>query len=105
MSQLVPWINSDDITRKYEQSVPRNSTLISTSILCMAGFWFAFSKTLAETLFLNVVINLFIMPSIIKFTISSNLKTKVVVPRGLQFHGDQENGKIIFNKPKEHFGP
>ena len=58
----------------------------------MAGFFFAFIETLAETLFLNIVTNLFVMPFIIKFTISSNLKTKVVVPQGLQFHGDQEKG-------------
>ena len=58
----------------------------------MAGFFFAFIETLAETLFLNIVTNLFVMPFIIKFTISSNLKTKVVVPQGLQFHGEQEKG-------------
>ena len=94
--QLIPWISGKDETQNFEQSVPRNSTLISTAILFMAGFWFAFCKTLAETLFLNTIVNIFIMPLIIKFTISSNLKTKIEIPKGLQFHENQMIGKIFY---------
>ena len=93
--QLVPWVSWKDETQSFEQSVPRNSTLISTAILIIAGFWFAFCKTLAETLFLNTIVNIFMMPLIIKFTISSNLKTKIEIPKGLHFHENQMNGKTF----------
>ena len=94
--QLVPWVSWKDETQNFEQSVPRNSTLISTAILFIAGFWFAFCKTLAETLFLNTIVNIFMMPLIIKFTISSNLKTKIEIPKGLHFHENQMIGKTSF---------
>jgi hypothetical protein len=94
--QLVPWVSWKDETQSFEQSVPRNSTLISTAILIIAGFWFAFCKTLAETLFLNTIVNIFMMPLIIKFTISSNLKTKIEIPKGLHFHENQMGGKTSF---------
>ena len=92
-SQLIPWISGKDETQNFEQSVPRNSTLISTAILFMVGFWFAFCKTLAETLFLNTIANIFLMPLIIKFTIISNLKTNIEIPKGLHFHENQMIGK------------
>ena len=38
-------------------------------------------------------INIIILPIIIRFTVSSNMKSKVVVPQGLQFHVDEGNGK------------
>ena len=91
--QLMPWIGVKDETQNFERSVPRNSTLISTAILFMVGFWFAFCETLAETLFLNSFANIFVMPLIIKFTISSNLKTKIEIPKGLHFHENQMIGK------------
>ena len=91
--QLIPWISLNDETQNFEQSVPRNSTLISTAMLFMAGFWFAFCETLTETLFLNTIANIFMMPLIIKFTISSNLKTKIEVPKGLHFHENEMIGK------------
>ena len=91
--QLMPWIGAKDETQNFERSVPRNSTLISTAILFMVGFWFAFCETLAETLFLNSFANIFVMPLIIKFTISSNLKTKIEIPKGLHFHENQMIGK------------
>ena len=90
-SQLMPWIVSKDKNKDLEQSVPRNSTLFSTIILCLFGFWFAFCETLAETLFLTTIVDIFIMPFIIKFTVSSNLKTKIEVPVGLQFHDRQDS--------------
>jgi hypothetical protein len=61
--------------------------------LHMVGFWFAFCKTLAETLFLNTIANIFLMPLIIKFTIISNLKTNIEIPKGLHFHENQMIGK------------
>ena len=91
--QLIPWISVKDETQNFERSVPRNSTLISTAILFLVGFWFVFCKTLAETLFLNTIANIFVMPLIIKFTISSNLKTKIEIPKGLNFHENQIIGK------------
>ena len=71
-----------------EQSVPRNSTLFSTATLCISGLWFAFCETLADTLFMGSIVNIFIIPFMMKFTISSNLKTQVEVPAVLQFHDD-----------------
>ena len=73
-----------------EQSVPRNSTLFSTATLCISGLWFAFCETLADTLFMASIVNIFIIPFMIKFTISSNLKTQVEVPAVLQFHDDTD---------------
>ena len=92
-SQLIPWMISNEKNNNFEQSVPRNSTLFSTTILCLLlfGFWFAFCETLAETLFLTTIVDIFIMPFIIKFTISSNLKTKIEVSDGLQFHDRQDS--------------
>ena len=69
-----------------ELSVPRNSTLFSTATLCISGLWFAFCETLADTLFMGSIVNIFIIPLLIKFTISSNLKTQIEVPALLQFH-------------------
>ena len=90
-SQLIPWIVPNDKSKKLEEAVPRNSTLFSTTILCISGFWFAFCDTLAETLLLTTIVNIFIMPFMIKFTVSSNLKTKIEVPNGLQFHDNQDS--------------
>ena len=90
-SHLMPWIVPNDKSKKLEEAVPRNSTLFSTTILCISGFWFAFCDTLAETLLLYTIVNIFIMPFIIKFTVSSNLKTKIEVPNGLQFHDNQDS--------------
>jgi hypothetical protein len=73
-----------------EQSVPRNSTLFSTATLCISGLWFAFCETLADTLFMSSIVNIFIIPFMIKFTISSNLKTQIGVPTVLQFHDDTD---------------
>ena len=73
-----------------EQSVPRNSTLFSTATLCISGLWFAFCETLADTLFMGSIVNIFIIPFMMKFTISSNLKTQVEVPAVLQFHDDTD---------------
>ena len=73
-----------------EQSVPRNSTLFSTAMLCISGLWFAFCETLADTLFMGSIVNTFIIPFMIKFTISSNLKTQIEVPAVLQFHDDTD---------------
>ena len=89
--QLIPWIVPNDKSKNLEEAVPRNSTLFSTTILCISGFWFAFCDTLAETLLLTTIVNIFIMPFIIKFTVSSNLKTKIEVPNGLQFHDNQDS--------------
>ena len=89
-SHLMPWIVPNDKSKKLEEAVPRNSTLFSTTILCISGFWFAFCDTLAETLLLTTIVNIFIMPFIIKFTVSSNLKNKIEVPNGLQFHDNQD---------------
>ena len=88
--QLIPWIVPNDKSKNLEEAVPRNSTLFSTTILCISGFWFAFCDTLAETLLLTTIVNIFIMPFIIKFTVSSNLRTKIEVPNGLQFHNNQD---------------
>jgi hypothetical protein len=88
--QLIPWNVPNDKSKKLEEAVPRNSTLFSTTILCISGFWFAFCDTLAETLLLTTIVNVFIMPFMIKFTVSSNLKTKIEVPNGLQFHDNQD---------------
>ena len=90
-SHLMPWIVPNDKSKKLEEAVPRNSTLFSTTILCISGFWFAFCDTLAETLLLTTIVNIFIMPFIIKFTVSSNLKTNIEVPNGLQFHDNQDS--------------
>ena len=73
-----------------EQSVPRNSTLFSTATLCISGLWFAFCETLADTLFMNSIVNIFVIPFMMKFTISSNLKTQIGVPAVLQFHHDTD---------------
>ena len=73
-----------------EQFVPRNSTLFSTATLCISGLWFAFCETLADTLFMSSIVNIFIIPFMIKFTISSNLKTQIGVPAVLQFHDDTD---------------
>ena len=73
-----------------EQFVPRNSTLFSTATLCISGLWFAFCETLADTLFMSSIVNIFIIPFMIKFTISSNLKTQIEVPAVLQFHDDTD---------------
>ena len=89
-------LNNKDL----EQSVPRNSTLFSTATLCISGLWFAFCETLADTLFMFSIVNIFIIPLMIKFTISSNLKTQIGVPAVLQFHDDtdpriyQQNDRI-----------
>ena len=88
-SQLVPWIVPSGNSKNLEEAVPRNSTLFSTATLCISGFLFAFCDTLAETLFLTTIVNIFIMPFMIKFTVSSNLKTNVEIPNGLQFHDNQ----------------
>ena len=90
-SHLMPWIVPNDKSKKFEEAVPRNSTLFSTTILCISGFWFAFCDTLAETLLLTTIVNIFIMPFIIKFTVSSNLKATIEVPNGLQFHDDEDS--------------
>ena len=90
-SHLMPWIIPNDKSKKLEEAVPRNSTLFSTTILCISGLWFAFCDTLAETLLLYTILNIFIMPFIIKFTVSSNLKTTIEVPNGLQFHDNQDS--------------
>ena len=79
-------LNNKDL----EQSVPRNSTLFSTATLCISGLWFAFCETLADTLFMNSIVNIFVIPFMIKFTISSNLKTHIGVPAVLQFHDDTD---------------
>ena len=93
-SQLIPWmvtgIVPNDKSKNLEEAVPRNSTLFSTTLLCISGFSFAFCDTLAETLLLTTIVNIFIMPFIIKFTVSSNLKNKIEVPNGLQFHDNQD---------------
>ena len=73
-----------------EQSVPRNSTLFSSATLCISGLWFAFCETLADTLFMGSIVNIFIIPFMMKFTISSNLKTQVEVPAVLQFHDNTD---------------
>ena len=73
-----------------EQSIPRNSTLFSTATLCISGLWFAFCETLADTLFMGSIVNIFIIPFMMKFTISSNLKTQVEVPAVLQFHDNTD---------------
>ena len=89
-------INNKDL----EHSVPRNSTLFSSATLCISGLWFAFCETLADTLFMFSIVNIFIIPLMIKFTISSNLKTQIGVPAVLQFHDDtdpriyQQNDRI-----------
>ena len=88
--QLIPWIVPNDKSKNLEEAVPRNSTLFSTTIVCISGIWFAFFDTLAETLLLTTIVNIFIMPFIIKFTVSSNLKTTIEVPNGLQFHDNQD---------------
>ena len=80
-----------------EQSVPRNSTLFSTATLCISGLWFAFCETLADTLFMGSIVNIFIIPFMIKFTISSNLKTQIEVPAVLQFHDDMDPGIYQLN--------
>ena len=79
-------LNNKDL----EQSVPRNSTLFSTATLCISGLWFAFCETLADTLFMNSIVNIFVIPFMMKFTISSNLKTQIGVPAVLQFHHDTD---------------
>ena len=79
-------INNKDL----EHSVPRNSTLFSSATLCISGLWFAFCETLADTLFMGSIVNIFIIPFMMKFTISSNLKTQVEVPAVLQFHDDTD---------------
>ena len=79
-------INNKDL----EHSVPRNSTLFSSATLCISGLWFAFCETLADTLFMFSIVNIFIIPLMIKFTISSNLKTQIGVPAVLQFHDDTD---------------
>ena len=75
-------INNKDL----EHSVPRNSTLFSSATLCISGLWFAFCETLADTLFMFSIVNIFIIPLMIKFTISSNLNTQIGAPAVLQFH-------------------
>ena len=84
-AQLVPWVSNGQ-NNNYNNMVPRNSSLISTLILFSAGLWFAFVDTLAGTLFVNVCINLFLIPILIRFTVSSSMKKNIVVPSGLQFH-------------------
>ena len=84
--QLVPWNSSTNQNKNYDGIIPRNSTLISTGILIMAGFWFAFANTLSETLVYNLVSNLFIVPLMVKFTVSSQQRKSIVVPAKLQFH-------------------
>ena len=79
-------MNNNDL----EQSVPRNSTLFSTATLNLFGLFFAFSETLADTLLLGFIANIFIIPLMIKFTISSNLNTPIEVPAVLQFHEDTD---------------
>ena len=73
-----------------EQSIPRNSTLFSTATLCISGLWFAFCETLADTLFMFSIVNIFIIPLMIKITISSNLNTQIEAPAVLQFHEDTD---------------
>ena len=79
-------INNKDL----EHSVPRNSTLFSSATLCISGLWFAFCETLADTLFMFSIVNIFIIPLMIKFTISSNLNTQIGAPAVLQFHEDTD---------------
>ena len=79
-------MNNNDL----EQSVPRNSTLFSTATLCLSGLAFAFCETLADILLLGSIANIFIIPFMIKFTISSNLNTPIGVPAVLQFHEDTD---------------
>ena len=93
-AQMVPWVspkNSND----FDNAVPRNSTLISTGILCITAIWFSLSSTLAETLLMNTLINLVLGPILVKWTVSSNMKSNVVVPSELQFHEDTEQGKFL----------
>ena len=75
-------MNNNDL----EQSVPRNSTLFSTATLCLSGLCFAFCETLVDTLLLGSIAYTFIIPFMIKFTISSNLNTQIGVPAVLQFY-------------------
>ena len=93
-TQLIPWmvtgIVPNDKSKNLEEAVPRNSTLFSTTLLCISGFSFAFCDTFAETLLLTMIVNIFIMAFIIKFTVSSNLKNKIEITNGLQFHDNQD---------------
>ena len=94
---MVPWASSNG--GNYDNAVPRNSSLISTAILATAWVWFQGSNTYQYTIFLNVLIGLFLFPLVLKFTISSNMKKNVILPpSGLQYHGESsaENGQGKF---------
>ena len=94
-TQLIPWVSNSQ-NKHYDGIIPRNSTIISTGIMALAGFWFAFAETMSGTLLLYITFSFVIIPAMLKFTISSKLSEKnsnVVLPKGLQFH-EESNANI-----------
>ena len=87
-TQLVPWVSASQ-NKNYDGIIPRNSTIISTGIMSLVGFWFAFAETLSGTISLYITFTFIIIPAMLKFTISSKMSEQtstVDVPKGLQFH-------------------
>ena len=92
-TQLVPWV-SNNPNKNYDGIIPRNSTIISTGIMVLAGFWFVFVETMSGTILLYITFSFVIIPAMLKFTISSKLSeqnSNVHLPKGLQFHEEFES--------------
>ena len=87
-TQLVPWVSTDQ-NKNYDRIIPRNSTIISTGIMVLAGFWFAFAETMSGTILKYITFSFVIIPAMLKFTISSKpsaQNSNEVLPKDLQFH-------------------
>lgn len=96
-TQLAPWKSTNADNENYDNAIPRNSTLISSMILVISAIWFYFCDQLDDTLLLNTLINLFLVPIVVKKTVSTNIKKNVIVPNSLQFHEEDDASTVASN--------
>ena len=103
---IVPWKISSNHEDNYKTNVPINATLIGATVTAVSTAFFILSR-----IFINDFIALIIycivliastvqMPLVLVFTIKHHNTSKVnpVVPRTLQFHGDEENCDVDADK-------
>ena len=103
---IVPWKISSNQEDNYKTNVPINATLIGATVTAVSTAFFILSRIFANDIIaiiiycIGLIASTIQMPLVLVFTIKhhkNTSKVNPVVPRTLQFHGDEQDCDVDDN--------
>ena len=102
---IVPWKISSNHEDNYKTNVPINATLIGSTVTAVSTVYFILSRIFANDIIaliiscFGLIASAIQIPLVLVFTIKHKNTSKVnpVVPRTLQFHGNEEDYDVDDN--------